>query len=163
QTVVTTDGSNVFVAGYFLANTPLYFDNVAITPSTSGVTFLVKYDSNGNLIWAKRVGIAETPNIVADGAGGVYLAGAFSGTLQLGSITLTNLAATDVYLARIDGNGNYMWAKSAHGKAAPSRPNSVKVDAVGHVWVSGYFANFLDFGGTKALTNNYASTNPQCF
>ncbi len=163
QTVVTTDGTNVFMAGWFAANTPLYFDNIAITPSTSGCTFLVKYGANGSLIWAKRVGVAEVPAVAADRLGGVYLAGAFTGTFPLGSITLTNTAATDVYLTQLDGNGNYLWAKNGRGKAAASRPNSIKVDAGGNVWLSGYFANSLDFGAAKPLTNTYSTTNPQCF
>ena len=72
-----------------------------------------KFDPVGTLQWVRNVG---TPACVAaDKAGNVFVAGAFSSnTITLGSVTVTNthLPSLETFLAKLDGNGDTLWAKA---------------------------------------------------
>lgn len=65
-----------------------------------------------------------------------YIIGTFSNTLTLGTTTLTSLGAEDVFFAKLDGNGNYLWAKSL-GSTASDEGNGITYDASGNVYITG--------------------------
>jgi hypothetical protein len=65
-----------------------------------------------------------------------YIIGSFSNTLTLGTTTLTSLGGTDVFFARLDGDGNYIWAKSL-GSTAADEGNGITFDAAGSVYITG--------------------------
>jgi hypothetical protein len=57
-----------------------------------------------------------------DSAGNVYVAGSFSGTITLGTSTLTspgNGSASGTFLAQVNGNGNFVWAEVLGAGGAP--------------------------------------------
>ncbi len=88
--------------------------------------FIVKYDANGNVPWAKRAGGSKTEygrGIAADPSGNVVVIGDFgSSTITFGTITLNNTYGTntsnysDMFITKYDPNGNVPWAKCAGGK-----------------------------------------------
>jgi len=90
--------------------------------------FVAKYDSLGNVIWAKGFGgndadwamsLATTPE------GDVYFTGTFySPFIVFDTVILTYAAAAfanypDFYVGRIDRHGNIIWARSSVGSAIP--------------------------------------------
>src|SRR4051812_26834245 len=65
--------------------------------------------------WIARGGgtLIDTANAVAvDGAGNVYFAGIFMTNATFGSTTLKAQVGSDLYLAKLDANGSYVWAKT---------------------------------------------------
>ncbi len=92
--------------------------------------------------------LADTAaKLARDSAGNLYIAGAFSGTIKLGGTTLTSSAKRDMYVAKLDSNGNVLWAVSGGGTEDDGAAN-VAVDASGNVYVTGVLWATATFGST---------------
>ena len=127
--------------------------------SMYGLVFLVKYDSLGNVLWARSSSNTYSSNsmisICSDQSGFIYATGHFQdSSITFGTITLTNSSAPDqeVFLVKYDASGNAIWAKS-FGGATHDVGNSVAVDPVGNVFVAGYFASSSITIGSNVLLN----------
>ena len=79
-----------------------------------------------------------------DNAGNHYLTGTFAGaTATFGNITLNHGSGSgsDIYVAKQDANGQFLWAA---GAGNPSNQNSsnraIAIDSTGNVVISGVFA-----------------------
>jgi hypothetical protein len=74
--------------------------------------FLIKYDSSGNLFWAKGIGGAKTDHgiaIAVDTQGSVYMIGRFrSSTIHIDSYHFTNNHKEAFLLFKFDTNGNFL-------------------------------------------------------
>jgi hypothetical protein len=128
-------------------------------------TYVSALDSNGNFLWAKGVGGADTVNyasseaIALDGAGGIYVTGSYKGTVDFdpgsGTFALTSAGNSDAIVWKLDTSGNFGWAGQMGGVAADSA-QGVGIDAVGNVFVAGHFRGTADFdpgSGTYELTS----------
>lgn len=165
--IATDSIGNVFVAGWFTSysitfgNTTLINNGYSATdPSqpTIGDIFIVKYDPNGNVLWAKSAGGTlndEPGSIVTDGNGNAYVTGYFySPSITFGETTFTNAGTTgsDLFIVKYDANGNVIWAESAGGSGSDFGSGIAK-DGSGNVYVTGYFNSpSISFGETT-LTN----------
>ncbi|HOY32958.1 MAG TPA: T9SS type A sorting domain-containing protein [Bacteroidales bacterium] len=105
--------------------------------------FILKYDANGNLIWAKSMkGYGDWASIALDHSGNAYMTGNFrSDSLIFGYITLVNAHPQawyhDIFLAKLDTNGNILWAKSAGG-INNDNALSIAIDNLNNVYITGY-------------------------
>jgi hypothetical protein len=169
---VVADGSgNVYVTGAFMSSTIIFgsytLTNTASFGSNNNV-FVTKYDPTGNVVWAKNFGGTTAFNgsgigkgIDIDGSGNLYITGTFFGTgMTFGSTTLTNTDATgagEIFLTKLDGSGNVIWAKSAGGVNADG-PNSIKVDG-NNIYITGIFASTsITFGSTTLNLTPFVGT-----
>jgi len=155
---VTTDsGGNVYVAGYF-DSPSISFGSYTLTNAGVGDSdiFLVKYDANGNVLWAKSAGGALKDiacSISTDNGGNVYVTGFFgSPSISFGSYTYTNAGVFDIFLVKYDASGNVLWAKSAGG-ADYDVGLSVSADSAGNGYITGYFDSPSISFGSDTLTN----------
>ncbi len=79
--------------------------------------FVAKYDPAGQFLWARRMGgdSAESSDdtgygIETDNSGNVFLTGNFGQTADFGGTSLASVGLRDSYLAKLDSNGNFLWA-----------------------------------------------------
>ncbi len=153
---------NVYMAGAF-SNPTITFGSITLTNAggTSGTSdlFVVKYDSNGNALWAQRAGGAdndEAKALTIAPSGYVYVAGSFhSPTINLGGTILTNAGTTaysDLYFVKYDFMGNIIWAKGATGGIGNEVANSVITDVYGNIYIAGYIGSPTVTFGTSTLT-----------
>lgn len=157
---VATDASgNIYMTGTFMSPT-ITFGTTTLTSIGSVDVYIVKYDANGNVIWAKSAGGTDedgSSSVATDTSGNVFITGTFeSNTISFGTTTLINANNTglyaDVFIAKYDTTGNVIWAKSAGG-AYRDVSSSVATDASGNVFITGDFQSpAITFGGTT-LTN----------
>jgi hypothetical protein len=146
---------NVFLAGSF--SDPVDFDPGAgtfILNSPSGFDiFVSKWNTNGDFIWVKQMGGVGNQNgidMTMDATGNIYTTGYFGGTSDfdpgVSTFTLSAIGTNDIYISKLDANGDFVWAKSI-GSAATTNLNSTRIalDASGNVYTSGYFNGTLDF------------------
>lgn len=162
---IAVDGTgNVYISGYFSG--VVDFDpGTGITNLTSAGSydaFFAKYNSSGDLVWAKNIGGANDDigyNIIVDASGGIYVTGYFEGTADFdpnsGTTNLTSKGLFDVFFAKYNSLGALVWAKHVGGTSS-ERGIDIAVDAGGNVYVSGYFEGTADFDpdtGTTALTS----------
>ncbi len=99
---VTTDiNGNVLVSGYFYSQT-LTIGNFTLNNSGNYDVFIAKYDSSGNVLWAKSAGGLYDDvgmGIVADLSGNVTVTGYFYSTmLTAGNFSLANKGAGDIFI-----------------------------------------------------------------
>ena len=147
---------NAYVTGYFYSPT-ITFGSYTLT--NVGVTdaFLVKYDANGNVLWATSAGGTDDDCgrfLALDASGNVYVIGYFfSSTITFGSYTLTNVGLSDVFLVKYDANGNVLWATSAGGTDT-DESCSLALDASGNAYVTGNFSSPTITFGATTLTNS---------
>lgn len=155
---VTVDVSgNAYVTGNFVSPS-ITFGSFTLTNNESygSDVFLAKYDGNGNVLWAKSAGgtyVNQGYSVSVDASGNAYVTGYFtSPTITFGPYTLTNAGGGNFFLAKYDGNGNVLWAKSAGGIYADVG-NSVAVDASGNAYVTGFFQSSTIIFGSDTLKN----------
>lgn len=158
---ISTDSAcNVVVTGAFQGST-VTFGSVILTkvPSTSLTSdvFLLKLDSNGNIVWAHSYGNSRSEEgmaVAADSVGNIWLAGLFDGdSLTIGSTTLYNISTAttdDIFLAKFDPQGNPVWAASGVGTATES-VYGLCVDRYGNAFIAGEmgWSTTLSFGALQ--------------
>ena len=107
-----------------------------------------------NWLWAKRMGGTSSDvgqSIAADptGSGDVYTTGYFTGTVDFdpgaGVFNLTAAGLWDIFISKLDGSGNFVWAK-AMGGPGNHEGVSVAIDpASGAIYTTGFFSATVDF------------------
>lgn len=125
--------------------------------------FILKLDTNGNLVWAKTLGNSSTDrglDIAVDASENIYTTGFFFGTVDFdpgdGTSNLSSASLSDIFVLKLDGDGNFVWAKRMGGSVY-DYGQSIAVDTTGNVFTIGYFNGTADFDpGTSAynLTTN---------
>jgi hypothetical protein len=153
---------SIYVAGWFYSPTinlgSFNLTNVDNTGNTSDL-FLAKYDTNGNVIWAESIGGTDDDaanSIALDNTGNIFLAGNFyCDTLILGANTLVTAGNDDIFITKLDTNGNVIWAKSAGG-TDNDLAYSVATDASWNTYVAGGFYSDTLVFGSYTLTNDNA-------
>ena len=157
-TVATDDAGNVYFSGEFWSSS-VTFGSYTITNSGSADIFLVKYDADGNVLWAKSAsGVDEDKSnaVAVDLAGNVYITGSYiSNTLNFGGVSISNSQANteEMFIAKYDAAGNALWAKDASG-SSNDKAFGIAADADGNVVVSGHFiSGTLNFG-SQSLFNS---------
>ncbi len=164
---ITTDAAgNVYTTGTFIGTVDFNPDPAVTNDLTaSGVDiFVLKLNSAGTYIWAKRLGGAgreESHSIAVDAGGNVYTTGYFQGTADFNpdpavSNNLTSAGSNDVFVSKLDSSGNFVWAKGMGG-SANDEGNSVVVGASGNILTTGIFEGLADFNPDPAVTNNLTS------
>ncbi len=156
---ITVDaGGNVLATGQF--DGTVDFDPGSDAGNISGESdiFMVKYDSGGDLVWAKGIGaghLDEGKGITVDAGGNVYLTGYFRLTVDFdpGSETteLTSNNVYDIFFAKYNSNGNLVWAKGVGG-ASSDIGKSISMDGSGNVFLTGYFSGTVDFDPISETT-----------
>jgi hypothetical protein len=146
------DGNgNTYVCGVF-SSPSITFGSTTLLSTGNQNLFVVKYDLNGNVLWAKSAGGAAL-DIIADNIGNIFITGTFqSSTITFGTTTLTNSGAEDMFIAKYDTSGNVIWAKSAGGNSV-DQGSSIASDGVGNTFVTGWFASSSITFGSITLIN----------
>ena len=155
---ITIDGQgNLYISGYFKSDTIQIgnntFFNADDISSNYGDLFIAKYDSLGNVLWAKtgagrfgdRVG-----GIAPDRFGNVYVTGSFDGdSIRFGNDLLVNpsIAYTGMFIAKYDSSGNLLRLTGEYS-GGNSSGNSILADHDGNIFISGYFDAAAIFGGS---------------
>lgn len=156
KSVGTDNLGNIIVAGTFIGSS-MTFGNITINNTGYRGIFIVKFDSSGNVLWAKSeggLGYFYISDLAIDALGNIIMVGGYGGsTITFGSVTLTNASVpvplnvvSDLFVVKYDPSGNVVWAKSAGGDFDDA-VNSVAVDSSGNVIIAGYFSK-------DATTNN---------
>lgn len=105
--------------------------------------------------WAKTNGSVgdEIANDLATEAisGTHYIIGNFKDTMTLGSYTLISNGGSDIFFAKLDADGNYIWAKSI-GSTANDDGNSITFDISGNVYIVGGCRAAMAFSGSDIQT-----------
>jgi hypothetical protein len=162
---ITLDvAGNIYVTGLFSGVADFDSSTGTYTLTTTGNSynaFATKLDASGNFLWAKNLGGSISNDITLDLLGNVYTTGEYSGSRDFdpsaGSFSLTSAGSTDIFISKLDGNGDFIWAKSMGSSTGTDLGQSITTDASGNVYTIGTFEGISDFdpnAGTTSLTSN---------
>lgn len=140
---------NVFVTGVFIGT--LTIGTETLESSGSYASFIIKYDSNGNLLWARNSENNICFGVSTDEFGNCFITGNFYDSTTFDDWTLTSSGSKDIYLVKFDPNGNVIWAKKAGGIDYDSG-TAIAVNNLGEIFISGYFEGTVYFDSV-ILTN----------
>jgi hypothetical protein len=140
---------NCYVTGYFIGD--VTFGTYHLTSYGGQDIFIVKYDPNGNCLWARHAGSKtngmwpdEGQGISTDNKGNCYVTGSFSDTATFGTIHLAGQGYNDIFISKYNTDGNILWAKLAGGKL-DDEGCCISSDANGNSFLSGYFQGVATF------------------
>lgn len=149
QAIATDAACNVYVSGITQTNTVI-FDSSHIITDSVGVSFIVKYDSLGNIKWVHSFYYGNGYNcIAADASGNTYTTGQFDGGSALTPTYSGGLSR--YYVAKYDSAGHVLWAHTAHtsNDLWPAQGYNLTADGKGYIYLSGTFSgDSLSFGTT---------------
>jgi len=143
---------NIYLTGYFYDQAT--FGSDLLNSSGDRDILIAKLDSNGNWLWARRaggIGYDSALSVVAESSGGCLLAGWFAASADFGTDIIICSGDWDAFAARLDANGNWLWARRAGGTGEDGCL-AIAVDNVGNSFLTGTFKNTAWFG-TNSLTS----------
>ena len=140
---------------------------VSLTSNGSEDIYVAKYNNNGDLIWVKGFGGAERDEayfLDIDAAGNVYSTGRFRDVVDFdpgsGTSTLTSTGVYDVFVQKMDTDGNHQWSRSFGRSSSTEEGLGIAVDPSGNVFTTGTFSGVMDIdpnAGTDNVTSRGAA------
>lgn len=79
--------------------------------------FIIKYDKNGNVVWARSTGSAGEDYyfaIATDNNNNAYITGNYAGNMLVGFDSLMYRGTWSLYIAKYNSTGNAIWAMDAN-------------------------------------------------
>jgi len=151
--VAVDHSKNVYLAGDNLDT--IIFGSYTLA---HGGSYLAKYDSQGNLEWAKSdsgfpIAYSGPSSVCVDAAGNSYLAGGFDDTVYFDSFRLIDKGFGDMYLVKRDSMGNVLWAKSYGTDSSSDYATGVTTDLNGNIYIAGTFGYTSIIFGSDTLYN----------
>jgi len=138
-------------------------DNHTATGGAFAEAYIEKLSSSGNYIWTRNYGGYNAENVFSitiDSNSDLLIAGIFDGPCDFdlgpGTNILTPAGWIDAYVGKMDTAGNFLWAK-AFGGTDDDWASAAAQDAMGGIYLTGYFKGTVDFdpdAGTDSLTSN---------
>ncbi len=145
---VNKSTGDVYVVGVYgtgSLNTPYGANMNAVYGNADA--FLVKYNTNGLVQWARRMGGTGNDaalSVAVDNNGDVVVVGKFQNTANFyhtpastPSYDLTSAGSDDIFTAKYNSSGTFLWAARGGGTGS-DQANGVRADANG-VYVTGLF------------------------
>lgn len=151
---------NSYVLGNFAGGSSIIFDSISLTTNGNNDVFLVKYNSSGQVLWAKNAGGIYNDwinDLVLDPNGGAYIIGeTYSPSITFANTTLTNVDNTgnnaDIYILKYSTNGNEEWMKSVQALGSDNGMG-VAISNTGEVYVTGAIEDM------QGMTTNIGTTS----
>lgn len=159
---------NVIICGTF--NNKVDFDPGPDKFEMSAVgtfeAFITKLTSDGDLIWARKLGNFNTKyeglgieDAKCDAQGNLYLTGAFKGNCDFdpgpNNFTFQSGGPADGYLCKLDKEGNFVFAKKFGNSIGNNvvTPRGIVLDGQNNVLIVGSFLGIQDFDPGPTVAN----------
>ena len=150
---------NVYTIGTFVQATIMGGDTLI---SAGGLdVYLSKYSSSGTHLWSRRLGGTgddKANGIAIDGLY-LYITGSFFGTANFntpsatGTNEITSAGDQDIFIAKFNLLGNFIWAKRAGGEYYFDSGKSIAVND-GNIYISGEFSGTANFNTPSSFSTN---------
>lgn len=149
------NSGNIISAGYIAGQTTFNTNPSIVLNSNSNGNpdiYVSKSNSSGQVIWAVKAGGSGSDralSVKSDASGNIYITGFYYGAATFGSITLNSVSGSqDGFIAKLDANGTFLWAKSFGGTLA-EWGNAIAIDDLGNPVITGQFQGTSNFSGTN--------------
>ncbi|MFZ0455266.1 MAG: choice-of-anchor D domain-containing protein, partial [Ignavibacteriaceae bacterium] len=152
---VTTDkqGNVIITGGYEYSAS---FNSAYLNGPGINNIFIVKYDPQGNILWAKNGGgngYNIGNSIATDSQNDILIAGAISDTVTFDSDNIFSFGYSDAMIAKYDPSGNLIWIKHAGGSENYNYAEDISLDRNDNIYMTGYFTGIVFFGDIQASSH----------
>jgi len=160
----TDNNGNVYLGGTFEQTVdfdpgPETFD---VTSESGGSLFITKFDTDGELVWAKSLSSTNHENVLSmmnDSEGNIYFTGLFYGSMDFdpedGIDIYTSFGSySDIFICKWTTDGELVWVKT-YGENGFDVGSDLVLDGLGHLYATGRFEGTVDFdsgAGTQNVT-----------
>ncbi len=154
EAVAVDSSGSLYTVGWFIGTVdfdpgPGIFNLTA--PDLSQDVFICKLASNGSFLWARQLGgvsVDIAAGVATDATGDVYTTGSFAFTADFdpgtGTFNLTSAGDRDIFISKLDSDGNFLWAIGMGGPFRDGAAN-VAIGTSGEVYTVGAFIGTVDF------------------
>ena len=156
EKISVDDSGNIYILGHF--NNTADFDPgsgiyILGTMPLNEDGFVLKLDGSGKFVWAIALTLGELNSITigpiaVDTRGNVYIAGDFSGSVDIdpgfGVQTLSTNGSGDAFFSLMDPDGRLLWGAQIGGPGDDGAA-SLLFDGQDHLIMAGYFSDSADF------------------
>ena len=158
EAICADNSGNIYTTGLYSSQNIIFGQYTLNNSSGSAINsnmYIVKYDSYGNVKWAKS-GFGNNnggTSITSDHFGYIYVTGSFSDNLTFSTYTLNGVNGIgNFFILKLDSLGNVLWGKSA-GIDSYTKGNSIVHDAHDNVYVIGDYKSSSIIFGNDTLKN----------
>ncbi|MFT5823994.1 MAG: hypothetical protein ACI8ZM_005260 [Crocinitomix sp.] len=157
--VVISELGEVTLTGHFSETVDFDFseETYNVTAVGGADVFVLRLNSDGEFIWMNHFGgsgIDRCFQAKLDTEGNTYVTGefinSFTITLPDGEETFTSHGSFDIFLAKLDSEGNFLWMKIFGGLAA-DQGRAVYICADGNLAITGRFQSAADFDPNEGV------------
>ncbi|MBI2259294.1 MAG: gliding motility-associated C-terminal domain-containing protein [Flavobacteriia bacterium] len=151
--------SNVYVVGGFMGTKT--FGTTTLTSYGGQDIYVVKYDKDGNFIYAKSTGSPlddRANDLCIDNKNYLYICGEFRDRLDFGGDSLNNNGGPngrDIFVAKMTPQGNWIWASKAGSNYGTDKACGITVNSNYNVFVTGQFKGDAYFSDDIPLTSPF--------
>ncbi|MBK8257056.1 MAG: hypothetical protein IPK82_30835 [Polyangiaceae bacterium] len=120
--------------------------------------YAAKFTSAGAHVWSKVFGSAGnelSAGFGVDPNGNSIMMGSYFSMVSFGGPTINPFGSYDMFVAKIDSNGNHVWSKG-FGDSDIQESQTLAVDSAGNIVVAGYFLGSFGIGGPKVTSMSAA-------
>lgn len=138
--IATDSDGNVYVVGSFSGETKV--ESTTINSTGEREAIISKFNNSGNLVWLKTISVSEKEysdayGLCIDNSNNIYVIGYYTGSISVGDFDLSNDAIYNLFLIKLNSDGNYLMAKS-HGINDQYRIGlNIDLDASGNIYLVG--------------------------
>lgn len=150
--IAVDQDANVYITGSYIDTLSFASPSVPdLFGESIGNILVLKMDTDGEVIWAKGfLGPSSSigNSIAVDADGNVVTTGRLKSTMDFdpgpGEFPLTSQGIDDVFVSKLDSEGNFVWAKAFLGTES-NIGRGIAVDQAGNVYTTGGFNGLADF------------------
>lgn len=144
--IVVDAQRNVYVTGRFQQTLQVGTNTFASKGSVD--IFVAKFNAQGQVDWFRQAGGTDYDTgveIALDRQGNVVIAGYFTGPVTFGTLSYTSSAGGDMFVAKLDNSGQWLWVKHTGGPQF-DRAYGVTTDSKDNIYICGQLMGSATFG-----------------
>ncbi len=147
------NSGNILISGIYRGETR--FGSFTLDEESADDIFVAKLSSTGQWLWANHGGSKykdDCAGLVIDHNGNSYISGYLGGKGMFSALQTSPIGSKDLFLAKIDYNGSWNWAKS-YGSSSSEKVFDMCMPTSTTIAVTGEFNSTMTLGAS-VLTNN---------
>lgn len=167
---------DIYIAGSFEEEASFSGSDIVLNSLGTADAYLVKYDLNGNALWAKQFGFsyASANQLIIDEDENIVVLGQYRENIIFDAdsdtpVVLSTESELNMFMAKFDSLGTLLWAKNIEGSGAESQDlvyneatmpfSTLPLDMVYSPYNGGEIVLSGDFDGTLSLDEIQLESN----
>lgn len=139
------EGNIIFTGHYYDS---ISFGDTSLYALGGSDIFIAKYSPDGNRIWLRQASGSSSDqsySVACDEDGNILFSGSFFNDITIGDTTLTTQDPTGVFFAKLNSEGELIFAVQADGNGLIAKSFAL-FDNSGNIFFAGNFTDQIHFG-----------------